>query len=89
MDQGRIHDQSHFASSNAIVMENIVKVEQRTLFLKYKDGAAAIALAPTSDVYRLTTIRLSDLHPGMHVVIRGQADPDGSITASSITADQP
>ena len=37
----------------------------------------------------LTVIRLSDLHPGMHVVIRGQANPDGSITASSITADRP
>lgn len=92
--KGRIPEgQSPMASgdtmTNPTVMENVVKVENRTLFLKYKDGAAAIAVPPTTDVNRLTVIRLSDLHPGMHVVIRGQANPDGSITASSITADRP
>ncbi len=75
--------------TNATVMEYAVKVEDRTLFLKYKDGAAAIAVPPTAEVYRQTVIRLSDLHAGMHVTVRGQINPDGSITASSIVVDQP
>jgi len=75
--------------TNVRVMEYAVKVENRTLFLKYQDGAAAIAVPPTTDVHRLTVLRLSDLRPGMRVAVRGVANPDGSITASSITGDQP
>ncbi len=75
--------------TNAQVMEYAVKVENRTLFLKYQDGAAAIAVPLTTDVHRLTVLRLSDLRPGMRVTVRGVANPDGSITASSITVDQP
>jgi hypothetical protein len=75
--------------TNATVMEYAVKVENRTLFLKYKDGASAITVPPTAEVYRLAVIRLSNLHAGMRVSIRGQMEGDGSITASSILVDQP
>jgi hypothetical protein len=75
--------------TNAQVMESVVKVENRTLFLKYQDGAAAISVPPAAEVQRQTLIRLGDLHPGMHVVVRGAANPDGSIAASSISVDRP
>ncbi len=92
--KGRIRDgQFPMASgdtmTNAEVMEYAVKVENRTLFLKYKDGAAAIAVPLTTEVHRLTVIRPSDLRQGMHVIVRGVTNPDGSITASSITVDRP
>ncbi len=91
--KGRIRDgQFPLASgntmTNAEVMEYAVKVETRTLFLKYKDGAAAIAVPLTTEIHRLTVIRPSDLRQGMHVTVRGVTNPDGSITASSITVDR-
>ena len=82
MDSGNV-------MTNATVMEYAARVENRMLYLKYKDGAAAIAVPPTTEVHRLTVIRLSDLRAGMHVIARGVANPDGSITASSITVEQP
>jgi Domain of unknown function (DUF5666) len=82
MDSGNV-------MTNATVMEYATRVENRTLYLKYKDGAAAIAVPTTAEVHRLTVIRASDLRAGMHVVARGAANPDGSISASSITVEQP
>ena len=75
--------------TNAEVMEYAVRTEHQTLFLKYRDGASAISVPPTTPVHRLTVIHLGDLRPGMHVIVRGAVNPDGSITASSLTADQP
>ena len=75
--------------TNAEVMEYAVGMENHTLFLKYRDGASAISVSPATPVHRLTVIHLGDLRPGMHVIVRGAVNPDGSITASSLTADQP
>jgi hypothetical protein len=82
MDSGNV-------MTNATVMEYAARVENRMLYLKYKDGAAAIAVPTTTEVHRLTVIRLSDLRPGAHARVRGVANPDGSITASSITVEEP
>ena len=82
MDSGNV-------MTNATVMEYAARVENRMLYLKYKDGATAIVVPTTTEVHRLTVIRLRDLRAGMHVIARGIANPDGSITASSITVEQP
>ena len=82
MDSGNV-------MTNATVMEYAARVENRMLYLKYKDGAAAIAVPSTTEVHRLTAIRLSDLRAGDHATVRGVANPDGSITASSITVEEP
>jgi multidrug efflux pump subunit AcrA (membrane-fusion protein) len=87
--EGQFPMNSGDTMTNAEVMEHAVKVEGRTLFLKYKDGAAAIEVPPTTDVDRERVLRLSDLRPGMRVVVRGSANPDGSIAASSILVSQP
>ena len=81
MDSGNV-------MTNATVMEFAERVEGRTLFLKYRDGSTAIAVPPTTEIHRLLTGRLGDLRTGMHVVVRGVVNPDGSIAASSITADE-
>lgn len=73
--------------TNATVMQFADRVEGRTLFLKYKDGASAIVVTPATVVYRLAVGHLGTLHKGMHVVVRGVVNADGSIAASSITAD--
>jgi len=70
-------------------MEYAARVENRMLYLKYKEGATAIAVPTTTEVHRLTVIRLSDLRAGAHATVRGVANPDGSITASSITVEEP
>jgi hypothetical protein len=82
MDSGNV-------MTNATVMEFAARVEGRVLFLKYNDGATAIAVPSTTEIHRIITSRLGDLRPGMHVVVRGVANADNSITASSITADEP
>ena len=82
MDSGNV-------MTNATVMEYAARVENRMLYLKYKDGAAAIAVTTTTEVHRLAVIRLSDLRPGAHATVRGVANPDGSITALSITVEEP
>ena len=92
--KGRIRDgqfpmNSGDTMTNAEVMEYAVKVEGRTLFLKYRDGATAIEVPLTTDVERERMLRLSDLRPGMRVVVRGLANPDGSIVAASIIVSQP
>ncbi len=87
--QGQFPMESGNVMTNATVMEYAARVENRMLYLKYKDGATAIAVPTTTEVHRLTVIRLSDLHPGAHATVRGVANPDGSITASSITVEEP
>ncbi len=87
--EGQFPMNSGDTMTNAEVMEYAVKVEGRTLFLKYRDGAVAIEVPLTTDVERERALRLSDLRPGMHVVVRGLANPDGSIAASSIIVSQP
>ena len=82
MDSGNV-------MTNATVMEYAARVENRMLYLKYKDGAAAIAVPTTTEVHRFAVIRLSDLRPGAHATVRGVANADGSITASSITVEEP
>lgn len=74
--------------TNATVTEFADRVSGRTLFLKYKDGATAIAVPPATEIHRLVVSRLGELRKGMHVVVRGVANADGSIAASYITADE-
>jgi Domain of unknown function (DUF5666) len=91
--KGRVRDgqfpmDSGNVMTNATVMEFAARVEGRMLFLKYRDGATAIAVPSTTEIHRIVIGRLGELRQGMHVVVRGVANADGSIEASSITADE-
>ncbi len=73
--------------TNASVFQNVRRIEGRTLYLKLGDGSVIIAVPKDSEVFRLTVIRLSDLKPGMHVVVRGTIGSDGNPVAVTITVD--
>ncbi len=75
--------------TNAVVFQVADRVEGRTLYLKYNEGAAAIIVPPTAQIHRVTVVRLGDLKPGMRVTVRGLGNPDGTIKASTITFDRP
>jgi len=75
--------------TNAVVMQIADRVEGRTLYLKYNDGAAAIIVPAAAEIHRVTLVRLGDLKPGMRVTARGVGNPDGTIKASTIVFDRP
>ena len=72
-------------ADGGLTMEFAERVEGRTLFLKYREGATAIAVPASTEI---VVSRLDELRKGMHVLVRGVVDPDGSIAASSITGDE-
>lgn len=82
MDTGNI-------MTNATVFQNVRRIDGRTLYLKLPDGTAVITVPKEAVVFRLTVINMSDLRPGMRVVVRGTGNPDGSMLAGSVTVDVP
>ncbi len=75
--------------TNAIVFQNVRRIDGRTLYLKLPDRTAIINVPQHTDIFRLSVVRLVDLKPGMRVVVRGASNPDGSLVAASITVDAP
>jgi hypothetical protein len=75
--------------TNAIVFQNVRRVDGRTLYLKLPDGTSIISVPQTADIFRLSVVKVADLKPGMRVVVRGAAEADGSLVAATITADAP
>jgi len=80
MDTGNI-------MTNATVFQNVRRIEGRTLYLRLGDGTAVIAVPKDAQVIRLAVIKISDLRPGMQVMVRGSAGADGVLIASTITID--
>jgi hypothetical protein len=88
--RGRIHEgQFRMATgnlmTNATVTQYLSRVSGRTVTLKYQGGTTTIAVPPNTPVRRLTVGSLDQLKAGMHVTVRGTANENGSLTASSIT----
>lgn len=73
--------------TNATVFQNVRRVEGRTLYLRLPDGTTVITVPKDAEVKRLTLLKVSDLRPGMHVMVRGGGNPDGSITAMFVTVE--
>lgn len=73
--------------TNALVVQNVRRIEGRTLYLRLADGSAVIAVPRTAEIFRLTLIKLGDLRTGMRVVARGSTGQDGGMMASSITVE--
>ncbi len=73
--------------TNAAVFQNVRRIEGRTLYLKLGDGSVVIAVPKDAAVLRLTLGKITDLKPGMQVVVRGAAAADGGLTAATITVD--
>jgi hypothetical protein len=73
--------------TNAIVFQNVRRIDGRTLYLKLPDGTAVITVPPSAEIFKLTVIRAADLQPGMRVTVRGTSSADGGLTATTITAE--
>lgn len=57
--------------------------------MKLDVGTGTISVPTGAKIHRLTSVRLGDLKPGIHVRVRGVVDSDGTIKASSLTFDRP
>jgi hypothetical protein len=73
--------------TNAIVFQNVRRVDGRTLYLRLPDGATVITVPKEAPVFRLTVIGAGDLRPGLRVQVRGTGNADGSILATSVTVE--
>jgi len=91
--RGRIREgqwpmESGNVMTNAVVTQYVGAVAGRTLYLKYKDGTATIAVPPETEVHRLTLSAFANLKPGLHVTVRGARGADGGLTAASIVIEK-
>jgi hypothetical protein len=74
--------------TNATVFQNVRRIEGRTLYLQFPEGTAVIQVPPTAEINRLTQVRVSDLRPGMKVIVRGTGTIETGMTAATITIDE-
>ena len=74
--------------TNATVFQNVRRIEGRTLYLQFPEGTAVIHVPPTAEINRLTQVRVSDLRPGMKVIVRGTGTIEAGLTATTITIDE-
>jgi hypothetical protein len=74
--------------TNAIVTDYVAAVSGRTLALTYQGQTWKIAVPPSAAIHRLAVASDVALQPKMQATARGSANPDGSVTATSITVDQ-
>jgi hypothetical protein len=75
--------------TNATVTTFVKSVKGRTLTVTYPNGTSTISVAPDVPVFRMVSVKTADLTVGLHVLVRGTANPDGTIRASSVSFDQP
>ncbi len=74
--------------TNAAVTETVQSVSGRTLTLAYPAGTAKIDVPPSAAIQRLAVMTRAALKPGARVTVRGTANADGSLTATSITVEE-
>lgn len=75
--------------TNATVTSIAKSVKGRTLTVTYPDGTSSISVAPDVPVFRMVTVKKAELTVGLHVSVRGTANPDGTLRASSVSFEQP
>lgn len=71
--------------TNALVTSYAAKANGHTLDMKYKDLSTTIAVPDSTIIHRLLTKALADVKQGMHILVRGTANPDGSFKAASVS----
>ena len=86
--EGQFPMQTGNVMTNATVFQNVRRIEGRTLYLQFPEGTAVIHVPPTAEIIRLTQVRVSDLRPGMKVIVRGTGTIEAGMTATTITIDE-
>ena len=71
--------------TNALVTSYAAKTDGHTLDMKYKDLSTTIDVPDNTVIHRLLTKALADVKQGMHILVRGSANPDGSFKAASVS----
>ena len=75
--------------TNAMVTQYAAGVKGRVLTMKYVEGTSAITVPDGTQIHKLVAVTRAELTVGLKVTVRGSAGPNGSITANSISFDQP
>ena len=75
--------------TNATVTTIAKAVKGRTLTVSYPNGTSSISVPPDVPVFRMVSVQRADLVTGLHVLVRGTANPDGTIKATFVSFDQP
>jgi hypothetical protein len=73
--------------TNAVVFQNVRRIEGRTLYLTFPEGTAVINVGADAEIFRLTVMRPTDLRVGMRVALRATGAP-GALAAATITVDE-
>ncbi len=74
--------------TNAVVAQAVKGVQGRTLTMKLTEGVSTISVPDEVPIHRLVALTTASLTVGLHVLIRGSANADGSFTAASVSFDQ-
>jgi hypothetical protein len=77
--------QSGDVMTNALVTRYAVGVQDRLQYMKIDNGTTAIMVPEGTRITRMITDRPADLKTGMHVIVRGTPNADGSVAASSVS----
>jgi hypothetical protein len=75
--------------TNAVVTKYAAGVKGRVVTMKYADGTSEITVPDGTQIHRLVAARPAALTVGLHITVRGSAGPNGSITATSVSFEQP
>jgi Domain of unknown function (DUF5666) len=74
--------------TNAVVSAFVAKGSTHALTMKYGSESFPIVVPEGAEVHRLVPVSLSLVKTGMHILVRGSPNADGSLTAATVMFDQ-
>jgi hypothetical protein len=75
--------------TNALATDVVTSVEGNVLTMKVGDATSAITVPAGVPIHKLVALKASDLTVGLHVTARGTSNADGSLTAATVSFDEP
>ncbi len=73
--------------TNAVVSAYAAKGDMHSLTMKFGDQTFPIVVPDGTEIHRLVTVTKSMVKVGMHVLVRGSLNSDGSVKAMSVSYD--
>ncbi|GEM_PF-3391100 len=73
--------------TNAVVATYVTGVSGRILTMTHQGSTWKIMVPPTASIHRLAPTTIDALRPQMHARVRGKANADGTVTATSVLLD--
>ena len=75
--------------TNGTVSGYMQGMNGHTLTMTYPTGKSTITVPDGISIHRLVSVKPAALAVGMHIIVRGTADPDGKLKAASVSFDGP